>query len=172
MIAKTNTLRLAAALVGLLAVPMSAVARTQDPAPKPVPAPAKIDLEALKGRMKARYKKLSELRDSGVVGETFQGYVAIRDIEAGKKPVDPEDPKQGNIASFVDAENEDRKLLYQELAKQLKSSAEAVGAQNGLRNLERAGPEHWFRLANGTWAQRKSIERKKPAPDKDPVKDR
>lgn len=152
-------LRTSILLAGLLAG-LAAAMPAQDP--KPVPAKPKVDLQKLKARMKSRFSKLSALRDSGTIGETADGKVAVRKDADAAKPLDPKNKEKGTVGGLVKVENADRAMLYAYLAKQLKTSASKVAAQNGLRNLNRAKPTHWFRLKNGTWAQRKSIVRKKP----------
>lgn len=124
-------------------------------APKP-----KLDLAALKARMKSRFRDLSRLRDAGIVGETFDGLVAVRNPADAKKLLDPKNKERGTIGDLLSAEVADRRALYAHLAKELKVPADKIGKQNGIRNLNKAKPEHWFRLAGGKWAQRKSIVKK------------
>jgi len=114
--------------------------------------------EELQQRMKGRYASLDRLRDSGKVGETFQGLAAAVKPEHEKEKVDPNDAKSQTIGDLVRAENDDRRALYRLLAAELKTTAEEIGKQNGIRNLKKAKPTHWFQLKSSLWAQRKDIK--------------
>ena len=131
----------------------------KNPPKKEVQKP-KLDLAALKSRMKSRYVALSKLRDSGTIGETQNGIVAVLKPADAAKLLEPKDKKKGTIGALVAAEVTDRRILYSYLAKQLKLTKSKVASQNGLRNLNKAKPNHWFRLKDGKWAQRKSIAKK------------
>jgi hypothetical protein len=72
---------------------------------------------------------------------------------------------------LVAAENKDRKQLYEILAKELKVTAEEVGKQNGLRILDKADDDHWLKLADGRWVQRKSIKRQEGEKKQEPKKE-
>ncbi|MCB9880749.1 MAG: DUF1318 domain-containing protein [Planctomycetes bacterium] len=177
------SLAFASLVLVVLSTSFASDSRAQEPKPRPEPERPQVDLEALKQRMKGRYKLLSDSRDEGTIGETAEGMIAFRDPASAKRPIpkkpdekgedkdrDKDDdkkekPAEGTLGDVVDAENADRKVLYEVLAKQLKTTPAKIGIQNGLRNLERAEPDHWFRLADGKWAQRKSIVRKKPEKD-------
>lgn len=138
----------------------SLAAQDERTPPKKEVQKPKLDLAALKSRMKARYVALKKLRDSGTIGETQDGIVAVLKPSDSAKLLNPKDKKKGTIGALIDAEVADRRILYAYLAKQLKISIAKVAAQNGLRNLNKAKPDHWFRLKDGKWAQRKSIAKK------------
>lgn len=122
-----------------------------------------LDVAALKRRMKARYATLARLREQGLVGETWNGFVDVVKKSAASRLVDPKDKSKGTVAQLLAKEVADRRLLYAHLARQLKTRPETIGVQSGVRHLARAKPEHWFRLKDGRWAQRKRIRRKKGA---------
>lgn len=59
---------------------------------------------ALESR-KSRYESLRELKSSGIIGENNKGYVEVLN-------------DNGSAQSIVDAENKDRKTIYETIAKQ------------------------------------------------------
>lgn len=137
--------------VAMLAAMFLSSAAAQEP---PTPQDQKSEL---KDRMKVRYPLLERLRDAGKVGETRGGEVkTVKGTDAGEK-VDPADPAKGTVGEIVDAENKDRHALYAVLAGELKLTAAEVAQQNGLRNLNKAKPDHWIEV-KGQWVQRKSIK--------------
>jgi len=138
------------AVVALLATLFAAPVVAQNP-------PAQGDVLAeLKARMKTRYPLLEATRDAGKIGETREGVVKLVKATSAGDAVDPKDPAKGTFAELVAAENKDRALLYEALAKELKITAAEVAKQNGLRNLDKARPEHLVEI-KGEWVQRKSV---------------
>lgn len=148
---------------GLLAVLFTTIAAVpvlaQDP-PKPAPAPApapKQDPRAeLKQRIQARHPSLEKLRDDGKVGETAGGEIKLVKASYGSEKVDPNDASKGTVAELVAAENKDRQAVYELVAKQEKTTAAEVAKQNGLKNIDRAKPDHWVEV-KGQWVQRKAV---------------
>lgn len=117
--------------------------------------------DELQRSMKARYATLEKVRDAGKAGETYLGFVAAVKAEYEKEKADPADANSLTIGELIRAENADRRALYALLAKELKITADEVGKQNGIRNLKKADPDHWFQLKSGVWAQRKDIKEQK-----------
>jgi uncharacterized protein YdbL (DUF1318 family) len=138
-------------VAALLAAVFAAPVAAQDP-----PAPRDPRAE-LKDRMKNRYPLLEQLRDTGKAGETRTGEVKLVKASYAGDKADPKDAAKGTVGEVVDAENKDRQALYALLAKELKLTPAEVGQQNGLRNLEKAKPDHWIEV-NGQWVQRKSVK--------------
>ena len=130
-------------------------AMAQEP-PKPAPAPQQDQRVELKQRIAARHSLLEKFRDAGKVGETADGQVKLVKAADGTEQVDAKDAAKGTIADLVDAENKDRRAVYEIVAKEEKTSVAEVAKQNGLSNLKRAKPEHWIEV-KGQWVQRKSI---------------
>jgi len=70
-------------------------------------------IRALKDRMKARYQQLSAFYSKGLISEGNDGYLQMKDLGSlGLK-------EKRDLTSLVDAENKDRKALYNEVAKAL-----------------------------------------------------
>lgn len=99
--------------------------------------------QALSGRQ-SRYSELQNLKASGAVGETSQGYVAAL------KPV----PGAEEIAN---QENQDRRVIYQAIVSQ-----NALGPQ-GMNEVERAFGEvqrdkarsgDMIQTSSGSWTQK------------------
>ena len=139
----------------LAAAPAQERERPQSP-PQSKPAPdPRAELHA---RMKERYPKLSKLRDAGKVGETFAGSVGLVTPAAGQEKADAADPRSPTVAQLVEEENQDRRSLFALIGREEKLSADEVGKQNGIRNLEKGLPDHWFQLEDGRWVQKKAIK--------------
>uniref|UniRef100_A0A831XLI6 DUF1318 domain-containing protein n=1 Tax=Geobacter metallireducens TaxID=28232 RepID=A0A831XLI6_GEOME len=106
--------------------------------------------------MKGRLPVLNRLRDEGIVGETNQGLVAVRDPAA-----------IGGRQEVVEAENASRKTVITGMARailrqagrpetaanlgQVLGKAAATYAQ---AKQEAARPGWWIQLANGRWVQK------------------
>lgn len=67
-------------------------------------------IEQIKDKMADRFTKLKPLFDSGAIGLTDNGYLTVRDASAA--PLS----QRAQISRLVDAENADRKALYQAIA--------------------------------------------------------
>ncbi|MRR35807.1 DUF1318 domain-containing protein [bacterium] len=106
--------------------------------------------------MKGRLPVLDQLRDNGIVGETSQGLVTVRDPA-----------RIGDHRGVVDAENASRKTVITGMARailklggrpetpanlgQVLGKAAATYAQT---RQEVARPGWWIQLANGRWVQK------------------
>ena len=99
-------------------------------------APASSD--DIKSRMKARLPAIIELKATGIVGETSQGFLAY---------VGANQPER----ALVEAENQDRQAVYQAIAKQQGATAAVVGQRRALQIAENAKPGEWLRDADGKW---------------------
>ncbi|MCC6427220.1 MAG: DUF1318 domain-containing protein [Phycisphaerales bacterium] len=118
---------------------------------------AQPDKDALKAQFKARETQLRELKKRGQLGETVEGYIAAVD---SKTAVDT------TIAKLIDDENADRRRLYQLLADEInkenpkepvKATQETLAIRNANRNIERAGPDEFLRVAPDHWIRIKDF---------------
>ncbi len=114
---------------------------------------AEESLEDIRTRMKKRYSILKELKAKGKIGETQQGW-----IEA----VHEENAKDKAIKTIIDDENSDREKLYKIIAKRTDTTPKAVGEQNALRILKKAGPEELFKGKDDKWRPKKKMMTDKP----------
>jgi uncharacterized protein YdbL (DUF1318 family) len=70
-------------------------------------------IRGLKDKMKARFDQMKPFYQKGAIGEGDNGYVSIKSTDGlGLK-------EKRDIKALVDAENNDRRQLYQEVAKAL-----------------------------------------------------
>ena len=83
----------------------------------------------LKVRMKERFAKINELKKNGKIGETPFGFA-----EAVKE----EFAQDEEISKLIKAENNDRRLLYELIAKESETSVQEVGMGNAKRYFEKA----------------------------------
>jgi uncharacterized protein YdbL (DUF1318 family) len=56
--------------------------------------------------------------------------------------------------ALVDAENNDRQLVYDAIAKQQGTAAEVVGRRRALQIADNAKPGEWIQDAGGKWVQK------------------
>ncbi len=101
-------------------------------------------IKQLKARMKARYPKLRPFLVRGIVGEGADGFLVIRAADSLNLR------ERANLQRLVQAENCDRKALYQEVMK-------ALGvAPKDLPRIQRIFAKEWQRTApRGTWIETK-----------------
>ena len=162
-----NRVTIAGCLAAVLSLPPASAQRTDtQPAPqsrpagsRPVDPKARAARDAIKQRMQARYEQLERLRDAGKVGENSQGLAEVVKPEFADESVDPRDRNRETIRALVSVENDDRRDLYDLLAKHLHVTAAEVGRQNAVRLLEKADPDHWLKLESGRWVQRKDVRK-------------
>ncbi len=120
----------------------------------PLSAQTKDELQA---RFKTRDSTLIRLRSEGKIGESYDGFVAVRH----------EFESQADVRAFIEAENSDRRALYGLLAREQTEAGggknsvtpEMVGAVNAARNVRNAKPTDWLLMAPETWIQKKDENR-------------
>jgi uncharacterized protein YdbL (DUF1318 family) len=96
---------------------------------------------------KERFPQLQEWKRRGCIGETNRGFVEAR-------------PGPGcgpEVARLVDAENADRRYIYETLMSQNRipaSDAARVQAAFAKANRDRAEPGEWIQLPDGRWTRK------------------
>lgn len=115
-----------------------------------------VDLEvntpgvnAIKQSMQTRHAQLAAHYDSGAVGLTADGMIAVRD--AGAVPL----AQRQAVNALVAADNQDRNALYAEIANanghpEWQAEIRSTFAQ---RWIQRAQPGWWVQ-SGGTWKQK------------------
>lgn len=93
----------------------------------------------LRERFEERYPQLQRLKLDGQVGETHQGMV-----EAA-----PDVTLPTAASRVVEAENTDRRRLYQLLAEETGATPDIVAQRNARRNFERAQTGEWLKHPDG-----------------------
>ncbi|MGB1110025.1 MAG: YdbL family protein [Gammaproteobacteria bacterium] len=106
-------------------------------------------IQGIKQRMKARHAKLEPLYQSGAVGLTNQGTVAIRDMAA--VPL----KSRRDARSLVSDENNDRGSLYAEIARanghpEWEGQIRQTFSKRWIKN---AGKGWWYQDGSGNWVQ-------------------
>lgn len=92
----------------------------------------------IKDRMKARLPEINQLKTSGVIGEQNDGLLGFVGGASGN-------------AAIVNAENNDRKKIYDAIAKQQGAPSEIVGNRRALQIYEKAKPGTWLQDSKGAW---------------------
>src|SRR3989339_450277 len=110
--------------------------------------PAQDAKGGIKERMKGRFAKINDLKKSGKIGETPQGF-----LEAVK----PKSAGDSAIVELLTAENNDRKLLYGLIGKDSETSEEEVGITNAKRIFQKAPETDYFKSADGVWKKKKNM---------------
>lgn len=97
------------------------------------------ELDDLKSQAAARDPQIQALKRAGTVGETYLGYLDV------PKSATPDERK------LMDAENADRKRLYQLLAQKNGTPIETVADRAAKRNFRIATKGELLKLPDGTW---------------------
>lgn len=123
---------------------------------------ASIDkqLEELQQRFKARHPDILVIKSRKLAGETYLGYLGCLKDEYRAERVDPDDENSPTIGAVTDAENTDRRKLYELMAKKNDTTPNEVALQDVIRRFKAAEPEHYFKLRDGTWLTKEEIERR------------
>ena len=98
--------------------------------------------QARRERFRHRAPQLEQLKAAGILGETADGL-----IDFVQQPLTALDP-------LVQAENNDRKGVYEYLAQQRNTTPEAIAARNVQRLYDKAPSGTYFRGADGKWTKK------------------
>lgn len=93
---------------------------------------------SIKDRMVARLPTINALKDQGILGENNGGYLEYRTAKQPEKEV-------------IDAENTDRRAVYQAIAKKQGVSPALVGKRRALQLAEKGAAGHWYQKPDGSW---------------------
>ena len=105
-------------------------------------AASAASLGQVKSAMKARQPAIQSLWAEAKIGENNQGFVEARADLSSKEQ------------KLVQAENADRKIVYQAIARSTQSTAEQVGVQRAAQISKRAARGLWLQDAGGKWYQK------------------
>ena len=98
--------------------------------------------EKIKARMKNRLPVIRALKAEGIIGENNKGYLEF--ISGNKAEAD-----------VVNAENSDRREVYNDIAKQQGTTVDLVGKRRAIQIAKRAIPGQWLQDESGKWYQKK-----------------
>jgi uncharacterized protein YdbL (DUF1318 family) len=108
-------------------------------------------IRGLKTSMANRFPQLQPLYNKGSLGETNNGFVAIRDTGALSLK------EKADLNRLVEQENADRQALYTEI---IKANNLDTGKMGELQRLfanswrDRSSPGWWIQLDNGQWSKK------------------
>jgi len=91
--------------------------------------------------MLKRLPEIVELKKLGIVGENKDGFLQFRVVDKTQQPV-------------VDAENADRKLVYQSIADKQGTTAEFVGRRRATQLAAKAKRGDWIQKPSGDWIKK------------------
>jgi uncharacterized protein YdbL (DUF1318 family) len=92
----------------------------------------------IQARMLARLPEIKVLKDKGLVGENNQGLLEFVGQQKENQDV-------------VAAENQDRKMVYEAIAKQQGITVELVGKHRAIQIADKARTGEWLQDADGKW---------------------
>jgi uncharacterized protein YdbL (DUF1318 family) len=92
----------------------------------------------IKERMRDRLPVIKDLKTRGVIGENNKGYLEFMRGKSEKKEV-------------VAAENKDRQIVYQAIAKKQGTTADLVGRRRAIQLAAKAEAGEWLQDAMGKW---------------------
>lgn len=95
-------------------------------------------IEQIKARMASRFGELRPFLDSGAVGLTGNGLVAVHDANAASMA------ERARMNQLVNAENKDRKALYQAIA-------DANNQPGWAGQIQKTFAERWISQAQSGW---------------------
>jgi uncharacterized protein YdbL (DUF1318 family) len=107
-------------------------------------------IAAIKNAMQARHAALEAHYASGAIGLTRDGFVAVRD--ANTVPLSQRQAVNGAVS----AENDDRRKLYQEIARANNHPewADQVQSTFAQRWIQKAQPGWWYQDPSGAWKKK------------------
>lgn len=97
--------------------------------------------QEIKARMAERLPMIMELKQKGLVGENNVGLLEF--VGAAIEQAD-----------VVEAENKDRKIVYEAIAKKTGTAAEIVGQRRARQIAENAKSGEWLQDETGQWKQK------------------
>jgi hypothetical protein len=97
--------------------------------------------DSIKSRMKQRLPQIVDLKNKGIVGETNTGYLGFVTVKHEKQNV-------------VAAENEDRKAIYNQIARQQNVSVQLVQKRRAEALFSSGTKGHYYQNQAGEWVQK------------------
>lgn len=90
-------------------------------------------------RIKERLAQVDALKAEGKAGESLNGYLSARGELSPRE------------FSLIEAENADRRILYEAVARSTGQTPEEVGRQRAIRIAELAREGVWLQDPDGSW---------------------
>jgi uncharacterized protein YdbL (DUF1318 family) len=95
-------------------------------------------VKEIKARMIARIPTIVSLKNKGIIGENNQGFLEYRGSSKPRK-------------ELIDAENKDRKLVYQVIGRKQNAPVALVGQRRAQQIAEKGKAGQWFQKPDGSW---------------------
>ena len=108
-----------------------------------LPALQANNAETIKQNMIKRLPRIQELKKDGLIGENQQGYLEA--VQSNLPAADKE---------VIEAENADRKSVYEAIARQQGTTAELVGKLRAKKIFEQAKSGEFLKQEDGTWKKK------------------
>ena len=108
-----------------------------------LPALQANNAETIKQNMIKRLPRIQELKKDGLIGENQQGYLEA--VQSNLPAADKE---------VIEAENADRKAVYEAIARQQGTTAELVGKLRAKKIFEQAKSGEFLKQEDGTWKKK------------------
>ncbi len=108
-------------------------------------------IQNLKSQIKDRFPRLAPFFQKGAIGEGRRGLLEVRETK-GLSPTE-----RTELKSLVEAENRDRRTLYQEVAKSMNISADQITKVQRIfadKWQQAAAPGWWIQKEDGAWVQK------------------
>ncbi|HPA18179.1 MAG TPA: DUF1318 domain-containing protein [Verrucomicrobiae bacterium] len=97
---------------------------------------------------RTRMEEIQNLKNNRIVGENNKGYLAQREIPSSWKG------QEDYIRRIVDAENNDRQVLYSEKSRNEKKPFEEVEKIHAQQWREKSFTGEWIQTPEGEWRQK------------------
>ena len=114
----------------------------------PAGAAEQSPLSAAVKRMRERLDEIARYKQEQVIGENSAGYLELvkaPDSEKGKK----------RVAGLIEAENADRRLVYEAIAARTDTPVKQVGRQRAVEIYKKAKPGVMLEVEKGVWRPKK-----------------
>ena len=108
-----------------------------------LPVASAQDAATIKQNMINRLPAIAAMKSKGLAGEDNRGYLAA--VSSQLSAADQ---------AVIDAENADRKVVYEAIAQKTGATADLVGKQRAKQLAEQAAAGEYIMDVNGTWKKK------------------
>lgn len=108
-----------------------------------LPVASAQDAATIKQNMINRLPAIAAMKSKGLAGEDNRGYLAA--VSSQLSAADQ---------AVIDAENADRKVVYEAIAQKTGATADLVGKQRAKQLAEQAAAGEYIMDENGTWKKK------------------
>lgn len=134
--------------------------RLETPEPVKIDVSVKVEISPIKKETsddegpvgtsrRTRMEEVQNLKNSRVVGENSKGYLTLREVPAAWKG------QEDYIKRVIDAENNDRQVMYSTRARDEKKELEDVEKDLAEQWRAKSFKGEWIQTPEGQWEQKK-----------------